>query len=103
MLYIHVFGGVLSHVSIFIAMTALVYGHDVELPCLIPHWNSADVDPCLVIMVTGTLCIVSSAHSTYPVVGHPLLHSSVQRSYGVIRSKNFSSSSLRCPRCVFLY
>lgn len=39
----------------------------------------------------------------YPFGGHPLLRSAVQRSSGVILSKNFSSSSLRCPKCVCLY
>lgn len=41
------------HASIFSAMTALAYGHDVALPCLIPQLNVASVVPCLVMMLTG--------------------------------------------------
>ena len=73
------------------------------LPCLMPHLNVDCVLPCLVMMVTGTLCMVSAAHSTKTCVGHPRLCRAVQRSSGVILSKNFSSSSLRCPMSECLY
>lgn len=59
-----VLGGVLSHVSIFSAMTVFAYGHDVALPCFMTHSKFTFVVPCLVIIVTGTLYMVSSSHST---------------------------------------
>lgn len=49
-------------------------------------------------MVIGMQWVCSIAHSTYPWGGHPLLCRAVARMWGVIRSKNFSSSSARCPR-----
>ena len=48
------FGGGVSQAATFSAMMALAYGHDVALPCFMPHRKSACVVPCLVIIVTGT-------------------------------------------------
>lgn len=79
----------MSQASAFSAMIAFAYGHDVALPCLMPNSNLDLVFPCLVIIVTGALCIVSVAHSTYPCFGHPRLCSAVHSNSCVIRSKNF--------------
>ena len=85
------------HASTLRAMVAFAYGHDAALPCLMPHMKFALTLPCLVMIMTGIWCACSAAHCTNPCGGHPRLRRAVHMSSGVIRSKNFSSSSASCP------
>lgn len=72
-------------------MMALAYGHDVALPCLMPHLHFESVFPFHVMMVTGIFHADSIVHSTYPCFGHPHLCRAVHKSSVMILSKNFSS------------
>lgn len=86
-----------SHAFILREMTALAKGHDVVLPCLIPHWNFACTSPCVVVVLMETWKSCSAAHCVYPWGGHPKLRSDVSRISPVMRSNNFSSSSSIWP------